>query len=184
MSASITRCQRHAEELVNVVQNQCYAVQTKLYTAWQDKNARPKLTLYAGLVLVTSIWLAVTILLRLRIQKRQLTIPPSTPNPEKRSPFKQADRKPGGNLKHSLFPSISIWLVISVTLLTIVQYGLPRTSAAQEPNLTRPGPSQTPNPSLTALSATAPSTISPWACAPCNGMTGLSLTTSILSTTL
>lgn len=73
-----------------------HAAHVKLHAAWHDENYRPKLTLYGALALVISGWLVVTLLLRLRARKRQYIKLPKTPDIEKRSPFKTADRTLGG----------------------------------------------------------------------------------------
>ncbi|KAF2031917.1 hypothetical protein EK21DRAFT_99437 [Setomelanomma holmii] len=58
-------------------------------------NLHPKAALYTGLLFVTCIWLAITVTRHFRTRTRNQITPPSTPNLEKRSPFKALDRPPG-----------------------------------------------------------------------------------------
>ena len=98
MSALIARSRERSKALIDAARNQCTTVYAGFHTTWQDEVVSPKLALYAGLVLVTIMWLTVTLLLRLRTERRKATTRPSTPNLDKRSSFKPADRTPGGTL--------------------------------------------------------------------------------------
>ena len=133
MSALTARNQKHTERLVNIVQQQCYTAHARLQTAWHDEHTRKKLTLYAGLAVMTSVWLAVTLTRRLRTRKRQLTTPPSTPNLERRSPFQAPERKPGGISSRLLAFMSLIQFVFSINPLILSQYGHRPPSAVQPP---------------------------------------------------
>lgn len=98
MSHPLSQSQKHAEQLVHTVQHQCHTALASLQRTWEDRSARPKLLLYVGLTILASLWLGATLILRLRTRQRQLEKPPSTPDLEKRSPFKATERKPGGTL--------------------------------------------------------------------------------------
>lgn len=107
MASSFVQSRRHAEQLLDTLQHQYQTTQVKLNAAWQDTNTRPKLILLVVFVTTTSLWLAIT-LLRPRTRKRQSTTPPSTPTLSTRSPFKAAERIPGGTRdfpnQHSIHP--------------------------------------------------------------------------------
>jgi hypothetical protein len=98
MSALLSRSSRHAEQAIEAVHQQCHTALTKLHTAPQNGTIRPRHILYIALAGLTSVWLALNFITRLRRRTRQSTMRPSTPNLEKRSPFKAADREPGGML--------------------------------------------------------------------------------------
>lgn len=96
MFALTPRFAEHAEQLNRAVRHHCTKAQTKLDQVMQHSDVHPRIILYAGLALVTCVWLAITVTHRIRPRKRQSITPPSTPNLEKRSPFKAPDRPPGG----------------------------------------------------------------------------------------
>lgn len=101
MSTLLARSRQHAEQAINAVQYWCHTAFANVHTAWRDEDLRPRRVLYVALAVVASVWLAVKLLLQLRNRTRQSTTPPSTPNLEKRSPFRAAERKPGGIASHS-----------------------------------------------------------------------------------
>jgi hypothetical protein len=98
------RAQQHYQQLHQAVHHHCHNLQTQygkvqgnLSTGLRNNDVHPKAALYAVLVVVTTIWLAIATGRRLRARIRKRDTPPSTPNLEKRSPFKAPDRPPGGN---------------------------------------------------------------------------------------
>src|SRR5690348_12381330 len=112
MSVLLARSSQHAGMIVKAVHSQCHIAQAKLHTVLQDETIRPKHTLYVVLACLTSAWLALIFITRLRHRTRQSTTRPSTPNLEKHSSFKAADRKPGGMLSTHLPPCYKyrLWL--------------------------------------------------------------------------
>lgn len=98
MSIPSVQIPEHIDKLLNAVKRQCHMGQAKLYAEWQNTNVRPKLILYAGLVITASLWLGAAFLSRRRARKPHLTTRPNTPNLEKHSPYKAVDRTPGGIL--------------------------------------------------------------------------------------
>ncbi|KAH8727814.1 hypothetical protein GQ44DRAFT_610523 [Phaeosphaeriaceae sp. PMI808] len=82
------------EKLHQAMRNCSQKARTHFNTAAQSKNISPKIALYATLVLVTCIWLALTVARRLRTRRNRLT-PPNTPNSEKTLPFKAPNRPDG-----------------------------------------------------------------------------------------
>lgn len=106
MYALSTRSSQHAVLVVEVVRHQCHTALAMLHTALRDKAYQPRHILYIVLAGLTSVWLAASLLSRARYQTRQSTTRPSTPNLEKRSPFKAADRKSGGTV-HAPYASMS-----------------------------------------------------------------------------
>jgi hypothetical protein len=103
MSAMLARSIRHAEQAIEAVHHQCHTVLAKFNTALQNETVRPRHTIYIALVGIMSMWLVLSFITRLRPRMRQSTTRPSTPNLEKRSPFKTVDREPGGTLHAHLF---------------------------------------------------------------------------------
>lgn len=203
MSNVATQIGERVEVVARTARYHWSRVQSKLHTTLQNANIPPKAALYAGLLLVTCVWFVATFTRHVRKARRDST-QPSTPNLEKRSPFKAPDRPPGG--KHLAYPVIpqsffnipscrSLFSVpqlqprpqhtLSLTLTNKndPQYGTQFPSRVPKHPLTQTGPSQPPSPSPTAPSATAPSTTSPWASAPCTGTNGSSSTMSTSPTT-
>ena len=95
MSDLVTRFEEHTTRLARDAQHRCISIQTQFKTLLKDANIQPKAALYAALFFATFTWLAIT-LSRLLLTRRHPTSQPSTPNLEKRSPFKAPDRPPGG----------------------------------------------------------------------------------------
>ena len=95
MSDLVTRLEEHTTRLARDAQHRCTTIQTQFNTLLKDANIQPKAALYAALFFATFTWLAIT-LSRLLLSRRRPTSRPSTPNLEKRSPFKAPDRPPGG----------------------------------------------------------------------------------------
>ncbi|KAF9696465.1 hypothetical protein EKO04_005444 [Ascochyta lentis] len=87
--------QKHIDELVDAIKRHFHKGQAELKVAWKTPSVRSKLILYAGFIIIISLWLVVTLLNRLRVRKRLSTTPPSTPHLEKRLPFRVVDRTPG-----------------------------------------------------------------------------------------
>ncbi|CAN9411110.1 unnamed protein product [Alternaria sp. RS040] len=94
MSDLVTRLEEHTTRLARDAQHHCTTIQTQFNTLLKDANIQPKVALYAALFFATFTWLAIT-LSRLLLTRRRPTSRPSTPNLEKRSPFKAPDRPPG-----------------------------------------------------------------------------------------
>ncbi|KAI4622354.1 hypothetical protein J4E83_005097 [Alternaria metachromatica] len=94
MAALITDLDEHARRLARDIQQHYTYAQTRLNNALKQTDIQPKAALYSFLLfaLFTYFTIAVTNLIRAR---RQNNPRPSTPNLEKRSPFKTADRPPG-----------------------------------------------------------------------------------------
>jgi len=95
------RAQQHHEQLSQAIWQHCHKLQTvytkaktNFGTNIRDNDFHPKAALYAVLVIITTTWLAITLTRRLRDRKGDT--PPSTPNLEKRSPFKAPERPFGG----------------------------------------------------------------------------------------
>ena len=109
MSDLVTRFEEHTTRLARDAQHRCISIQTQFKTLLKDANIQPKAALYAALFFATFTWLAIT-LSRLLLARRRRTSRPSTPNLEKRSPFKAPDRPPGGmfipikSISQSFFP--------------------------------------------------------------------------------
>lgn len=93
------RLAEHVDQLDRTVRHHCSNAKvnlTVLNKSVQDSNIEPKAILYAALLFGVCVWLAVTFTRHIRQRRRQALTPPSTPNLEKRSPFKAPDRPPGG----------------------------------------------------------------------------------------
>ncbi|KAF1939583.1 hypothetical protein EJ02DRAFT_504697 [Clathrospora elynae] len=95
MSTLGPRFAEHARHLARTARHHCINVQAKINTAIQHVDINPKAALYAGLLFMTCVWLAITITNRMRHGKRNSTTRPNTPNLERRTPFKAAERPPG-----------------------------------------------------------------------------------------
>lgn len=105
LAPRIAELAEQAEQLHQVLRRHCSTAQVhftkaqnSFNTTLQHANIHPKAALYAGLVLVTFIWLVATFTRHLRTRARNQLSPPSTPNLEKRSPFKAPERPPGGTI--------------------------------------------------------------------------------------
>lgn len=98
MSALLARSNQHAGTVVKAVYGQCHAAQAKVHAALRNGTIRPKYMLYAVLACFTGAWLALTFMDQLRRRMRQSNARPGTPNLEKSSTRKTADREPGGML--------------------------------------------------------------------------------------
>jgi|SRR5690242_1421889 len=90
--------QKHAEISIDAIQQQCNTVSANFQRIWEDKSTGTKSKVYTGIVILASVWLAATLVFRLRSRQRRLNTIPSTPDLEKRSPFRAIERKPGGTL--------------------------------------------------------------------------------------
>lgn len=154
---------QHCAELERAIHLHCDKAQTNLNTALKHADIHPKAALYAGLLLVTCIWLSVTLTCHLRTRARNQVTPPDTPNLEKRSPFKAPDRPPGGTStttsSHHIYANVD-------------QYGHRPHSPALLHLPTQIGPSKAQSLYHTARSVMAQSTTLRWAFAPCTGTSG------------
>ncbi|KAI4942334.1 hypothetical protein J4E86_010136 [Alternaria arbusti] len=94
MAALITDLDEHARRLARDIQQHCTNAQTRLNNVLKQTDIQPKAALYSLLLFAafTYFTIAVTNLIRAR---RLTSSRPSTPNLEKRSPFKAPDRPPG-----------------------------------------------------------------------------------------
>ncbi|KAI4931429.1 hypothetical protein J4E85_004022 [Alternaria conjuncta] len=94
MAALITDLDEHARRLARDMQQHCTIAQARLNNVLKQTDIQPKAALYSLLLFAafTYLTIAVTNLIRAR---RQNNPRPSTPNLEKRSPFKTPDRPPG-----------------------------------------------------------------------------------------
>jgi len=94
MAALINDLDGHARRLARDIQQHCTNAQTRLNNILKQTDIQPKAALYSLLLFAafTYFIVAVTNLIRAR---RQNNPRPSTPNLEKRSPFKTPDRPPG-----------------------------------------------------------------------------------------
>jgi flagellar biosynthesis protein FlhB len=95
MSTLVTQVEEHARRLARDVQHHCTNAQTHVKNVLRDANINSKAALYSVLLFVAFTYLSITIVRLVRI-RRQNTARPSTPNLEKRSPFKAPDRPFGG----------------------------------------------------------------------------------------
>ena len=171
MSALLARSSQDVGLATEAVHRQCHRALAMLHTALQDKIIRPKHILYVALAGLTSVWLALNFISRFRNRTRQSTTRPSTPNLEKRSMFKAADREPGGMLyAHlSLLPEHCKYLLLT---LTCPQYGFHPLFVDQALSLAPHGLRFPQNRFPIAPSATDRSTTLPWVCVACSGTTG------------
>lgn len=96
MSALLPRNSRHAELAIEAVHHQCHTALAKLHTALRNEPIRPRHVFYILLAGLTTVWLALNFITRLRCQPHQSAARPSTPNLEKRSLLETAHREPGG----------------------------------------------------------------------------------------
>ncbi|KAI4678669.1 uncharacterized protein J4E84_008487 [Alternaria hordeiaustralica] len=94
MAALINDLDGHARRLARDIQQHCTNAQTRLNNILKQTDIQPKAALYSLLLFAafTYFTIAVTNLIRAR---RQNNPRPSTPNLEKRGPFKTPDRPPG-----------------------------------------------------------------------------------------
>ncbi|KAG9190157.1 alpha-1,2-mannosyltransferase [Alternaria panax] len=94
MTTLVTHLEEQARCFARDAQHYCSTVQTQLTTSLKEANIQPKAALYAVLFFATFTWFAIALSRRL-FTRRHSTSRPSTPNLEKRSPFKAPDRPPG-----------------------------------------------------------------------------------------
>ncbi|KAI4671459.1 uncharacterized protein J4E88_009124 [Alternaria novae-zelandiae] len=94
MAALINDLDEHAGRLARDIQQHCTNAQTRLNNVLKQTDIQPKAALYSLLLFAafTYFTIAATNLIRAR---RQNNPRPSTPNLEKRGPFKTPDRPPG-----------------------------------------------------------------------------------------
>lgn len=181
MSHFHSRIEQSVQEVHRWMRLHCATAQTNLHatfrkanTALQSSEVDPKHLLYGILAILTLVWTTALLARRLLSRKRPIS-GPATPDLEKRSPFKAPAREPGSTFSPSLPPRSS--LCPQIDLHMSAQYGHHPPSNAPPHPPTPTGPSYTPNPFPTALTATAPNTTSRWASAPCTGTIGSSSTT-------
>lgn len=99
MSDLGTRLGEHAGLVARAARHHYSNAKTELYKAFDDAKLSPKAILYTGLVFVTCIWLTLSFTRHVRNTRRKNQAnnnEPSTPNLEKRSPFRAPDRTFGG----------------------------------------------------------------------------------------
>lgn len=102
MSSLGTRLGEHAALVARTAQHQYSKAKTELYKTFNVAKLSPKAILYTGLVFVTCIWLTLAFTRHVRNTRRKNRAnnsnnnEPSTPNLEKRSPFRAPDRPFGG----------------------------------------------------------------------------------------
>ncbi|KAI4710377.1 hypothetical protein J4E89_004832 [Alternaria sp. Ai002NY15] len=94
MAALITDLDEHARRLARDIQQHCTAAQNHLTSLLQNTNTQPKAALYSLLLFALFTYLAITLYTLLRA-RHPTPSRPSTPNLEKRGPFKAPDRPPG-----------------------------------------------------------------------------------------
>jgi hypothetical protein len=93
MASLLSRFEREAEEIQDWVRHNCNVA--KLNTTYRKANLDERSLLYGALVGVAFVWV-VSVVTR-GIRARKANNRPSTPDIEKRSPFRAQEREPGGN---------------------------------------------------------------------------------------
>jgi hypothetical protein len=96
MSSLAPHIAAHARHLTREARHHCTKAQAEFKTILNDAAIQPRAALYAGLLFVTCVWLAIAVTQHMRNRKHN-SAHPNTPNLEKRSPFKAPDRPFGGN---------------------------------------------------------------------------------------
>jgi hypothetical protein len=84
------------KRLAHTLHNHYTKTLAHLTTIFAHANIQPKAALYASLLFLTCVWLLFTTTRHLR--RRRSNSQPSTPNLEKRSPFKVPERAFGGKI--------------------------------------------------------------------------------------
>lgn len=95
MSALRARLAGKLTETDDWIRHNCNVA--KIDATIRNLDIQPQTLIYGVLAVVTLVWLA-SIVTRRRIRSRKLSDRPSTPDIEKRSPFKAPAREPGGKL--------------------------------------------------------------------------------------
>lgn len=98
MANLLSQTQKHAEISIDAIQQQCNTVFANFQRMWENKSTGPKTIVYTGIAILASVWLAATLISRLRSRQRRLHTIPSTPDLEKRSLSRAIEREPGGTL--------------------------------------------------------------------------------------
>ena len=94
MAALITNANEHARRLARDIQQHSTDAQTRLNNVLKQTDIQPKAALYSLLLFALFTYLAITLYALLRA-RRPTPSRPSTPNLEKRGPFKTPDRPLG-----------------------------------------------------------------------------------------
>lgn len=105
MSTLLGLSQPHTERLAGMGDYRIDSSLASLCNIWSPEAVRQKPLMFAGLAIVTAMWLAATLIVQLRTRMRQRDTPPSTPIIEKHSQAKATEREPGGTAEPNAHPA-------------------------------------------------------------------------------